>query len=179
VHLREPLTKRSSGFSLIEVLVTFVIVAVGLLGLAKTQAASIANTQISRARSLIALQAESLASSMRGNRGYWASGPTAPAFTATGTTVVDTSGVLTGTTDCSTITCTPAQLAAHDVQSWIQGLNSHFPSYSATVTCNAGVPLTCSIAVTWSEKYIAINRSTAASSPLQASTQSFTLLVEP
>src|SRR5204863_9281896 len=63
-----------AGFSLLEVLVTLIVIAIGLLGLAKTQAAAVSNTQVSRVRSLIALQAESLAGAMHGNRGYWAAG---------------------------------------------------------------------------------------------------------
>jgi type IV pilus assembly protein PilV len=179
--VKRNLPKIGAGFSLVEVLVTMVVIAIGLLGLAKMQAAAVSNTQVSRVRSLIALQAGSLASSMHGNRGYWAAGLAPSSFTAAGTAITDGSGVLTGTTDCASTACTPAQLAAYDVQSWVSGLNAQFPSYAATVTCTtaAGAPISCNIKLTWSEKYVAINRSTAASAAAQTATQSFTLYVEP
>lgn len=169
------------GFSLIEVLITMVIAAIGLLGLAKMQAAALSNTQVSRSRSLIALQAGSLASSMHGNPGYWAAGLAPATVTASGTTVVDATGVLTGTTNCTTSVCTAGQLAAFDFNSWVVGLNQHFPTYTATVNCTiaAGAPIACSINLTWTEKYVAVSYATAASAGSQASIQSFTLRVEP
>ena len=50
------------GFSMIEVLITIVVITVALLGAAKMQAAAVSNTQVARVRSLISLQAGSLAS---------------------------------------------------------------------------------------------------------------------
>jgi type IV pilus assembly protein PilV len=169
------------GFSLVEVLVTIVVLAVGLLGLAKMQAAAISNTKVSGVRALISLQASSLASAMHGNRGYWAAGVAPATFSVSGTTVVDSTGVLTGTTDCAAATCTPAQLAAYDVATWARAVNSQFPSYSALVTCSTVItlPVSCDIKLSWSEKYVAINRTTAASGVAQTSTQSFTLHVKP
>ena len=60
--------RQAGGFSLIEALITIVVVGVGLIGLAKIQAAAVGNTQISRVRSLVALQTESLVAAMHGNR---------------------------------------------------------------------------------------------------------------
>lgn len=170
-----------AGFSMVEVLVTIAIISTALIGVAKMQAAAVSNTQVARVRSLIALQAGSLASSMHGNPGYWASGLAPATFSATGTTITEASGVLTATTSCTSGTCTPAQLAAYDVQSWVSNINSHFPSYTATVNCTTatGAPVSCNINLSWTEKYIAINRSTAASAAAQTSTQGFSLYVEP
>jgi type IV pilus assembly protein PilV len=175
-HLRR-LERRSAGFSMIEVLVTMLVVSIGLLGIAKMQAAAVSNTQVARVRSLIALQAGSLASFMHGNPGYWANGPTS--FTATGATITDATGVLTVTSpDCASAVCTPAQLAAYDVHYWVDKFNGQFPSYTAAVNC-AGTSVTCNITLTWVENYIAINRSTAALTAGQTATQSFTLYVQP
>ena len=166
---------------MVEVLVTVVIVAFGLLGLAKMQAAALSNTQVSRMRSLIALQAGSLAAAMHGNKGFWAAGAAPATFSAQGTTISDASGVLTAASDCAASTCTAAQLAAYDVQSWVANMNAQFPDYTASVACTtaAGVPVSCAITLTWGEKYVAINRSTAASAAALTATQSFTLHVEP
>ena len=81
-----PIARRraQAGFSMIEVLVTVVVVSVALLGVAKMQAASVSNTQVARMRSLGALQAESLASLMHSDAAYWGStsAPTSSRSTA-------------------------------------------------------------------------------------------------
>jgi type IV pilus assembly protein PilV len=175
---------RSQGFSLLEVLVSLLIVSLGLLGLSKMQAAALSNTQIARARSLIALQTASLAESMHGNH-FWSAGTAPATVTATGTTVTDASNILNATVDCSPTaksTCTSAQLAAYDFQAWVTAMNTRFPGYTATVQCTTAVTTpSCVISVTWTEKYIAVNRSTTVaqgavqtSSPLQ-----FSLYVKP
>lgn len=176
----------SSGFSLLEVLVALVIVSLGLIGLSKMQAAALSNTQNSRARALIALQASSLAEAMHGNRGFWAAGTAPASVSATGTTVTDASGILSATVDCSptaTAACTSAQLAAYDLQTWMAGMNARFPSYAATIQCTTaiGTPISCVINLNWSEKYIAVNRTTAAAlgATQTASALQYSLYVEP
>ena len=54
-----------------------VVICVGLLGIAKMQAMAVSNTNMSRQRSLAAIEAASIASAMHSNREYWASFPTA------------------------------------------------------------------------------------------------------
>jgi len=160
------------------------VVGVGLIGLAKIQAAAVGNTQVSRVRSLVALQTESLAAAMHGNRGYWAAGLAPASFNITnGTTISDSvlSQTLAAGLCLSGSPCTPTQLAAYDVQQWAGTMNTNFPGYSATVNCSTtvGVPVSCNITVSWSEKYIAVNGTTAASGVTATSTQSFTVYVQP
>src|ERR1700678_4179404 len=64
-------SRRSEGFSLVEVMVALVVCCVGLLGLAKMEALSISSTGIAGARSLAAIEASSLAAAMHADRGYW------------------------------------------------------------------------------------------------------------
>lgn len=174
----------SAGFSMIEVLVTVVIVAVGLLGLAKLEAAALSNTQVSRTRSLIALQAGSLAAAMHANPGYWSAGVAAATFTIAGGVVTETSGVLSTmpSPGCAAgNTCTPSVLAAWDVNNWATNMNLMFPTATTTVTCTttAGSPISCNLQINWSEKQVGINATTAASASMQTSTEQFTLLVQP
>jgi type IV pilus assembly protein PilV len=161
------------GFSLIEVLVTIVIVSVSLLGVAKMQAASISNTQVARVRSLVALQASSLAALMHGNPGYWGS-PSAP--TSLSATGASTAGV----SDCLNALCSnPADMYAYDWKNWVNGINSQIPSYSATVSCTpTATPVTCVITISWAEKTVAIN-SSQASAAGQVTSQPYSLFVTP
>jgi prepilin-type N-terminal cleavage/methylation domain-containing protein len=66
------INKGVRGFSLIEVLVALIVVSVGLLGIAKMQAVAYSSTGVASKRSLAAIEAASLASSMHANRAYWA-----------------------------------------------------------------------------------------------------------
>ncbi len=174
-------SQRQAGSSILETLIALLVVAVGLLGLAKLQAAAISSTQNSRVRSLIALQTESLVAVMHANKGFWAAGLAPSTFTVSGTTVADSSGTLNASVSGCSSACTPSQLAAYDVQTWAKRMNAKFPSYLATVTCSttAGVPVSCNVTVSWSEKYVAINSMTAASGVTSSATQSFTLYVQP
>jgi type IV pilus assembly protein PilV len=173
MHLTASRRRAPSGFSIIEVLVTIVVVSVALLGVAKMQAASVSNTQVARTRSLVALQAESLASLMHGNQAYWASPALAP-------TALSATGPNTGAvTDCSSAACGAAQMFAYDWKAWVNGINAQIPTYAASVACTpAATPVTCLITITWSEKSVAINSSTA-SAAAQVTSQPYTLLVTP
>jgi type IV pilus assembly protein PilV len=62
----------ASGFSLVEVMVAVVVICIGLLGIAKMQAMAVSTTNMSRQRSLAAIEAASIAASMHSNREYWA-----------------------------------------------------------------------------------------------------------
>ncbi|MGH8170635.1 MAG: type IV pilus modification PilV family protein [Steroidobacteraceae bacterium] len=59
------------GFSLVEVMVALIVICVGLLGIAKLEALMLSSTGTSRLRSLVSLQAASLAASMHADRDYW------------------------------------------------------------------------------------------------------------
>jgi len=178
VHLTR---RRPRAFSLVEVMVTVAVVSIGLLGLAKMAAAAIANTQVSRVRSLVSVQAQSLAAAMRANRAYWASGAAPSSVTISGTTVTDAGHVLDRSADCNATVCTASQLAAFDLQGWAANLDAHFKGYAATVACSTATsaPIACTITLTWTEKIVAINRSTAASGVAQSSTQRYALYVQP
>lgn len=174
--------RRSRGFSMVEVLVSIVISAVGLLGFAKLQAAALSNTQTARTRSLVAMQAASLAAAMNANRAYWGSAAAPARVTMRAGTVSDPDGVLSATAACRDGEgCSPAQLAADDLQSWARTAQTQFPDHEAAVACTTAAlrPVHCVIEVSWSEKTVAINRSTAAAAAAMTSRQQYTLYVEP
>jgi len=176
-----------TGFTLVETMIAIVVAALGLLGIAKMQAAAIANTHIAATRSLIALQAASLAAAMQGNHAYWNSGQAPATFSTRGTTVTDASGQLTASgVNCVASTanvgaCTPVKLAAYDVQTWAATMSGLFPGYASNTSCTttASTQINCAITVTWVENYVGINRTTTINSANQSATQSFTLYVAP
>jgi type IV pilus assembly protein PilV len=179
------------GFSLIEVLVALVVVSVGLLGIAKMQALAYASTGVASKRSLAAIEASSLASSMHANRTYWATGAGAVTVTVNKTVITSTDPALVAVTDCTTAgsaPCVPSAVAAYDVQSWVTGLAALLTNDQASIVCaTAAVPVTCVITITWSENAVAVNsqEAAAATAALAAGTPaalqlpSYTLYVEP
>jgi type IV pilus assembly protein PilV len=165
------------GFSLIEVLVALVVVSVGLLGIAKMQAIAYSSTGIASKRSLAAIEAASLASSMHANRAYWSVSGTAPALTTVTGAVVSASSdpALLAVVDCTSPAagpsgCTPSQLAAYD----LNGVNGWAPtlkqllgtSDQATIACvnpaPPQTPVTCTVTISWSENQAALNSQEAA-----------------
>lgn len=189
------------GFSLIEVLVALVVLSVGLLGIAKMQAIAYSSTGVASKRSLAAIEAASLASSMHANRAYWATSGVAPKLTQiTGANVTaSTDGALMAPVDCTTagaVPCTPSALAAYDLSfgptSWAASLKSLLgTSDQATIACvnpaPVNTPVTCTVTITWSENQVAVNSQEAAAakaalaahSPPTLQLPSYTLYIEP
>ena len=160
-------------------MVALVVVAIGLLGLAKMESLALSSTGVASSRSLAAIQPSSMAAAMHANRAYWASG-TAPA-----STIVDASAAnnFSGATACTTVgACTtPTQVAFYDLWKWGVALSALLPGYSATITCTtAGFPVNCTIQVQWVENAVAANSQQAtqlAATSLQAPT--YLVYVEP
>ena len=180
------------GFSIVEVMVALIIIAVGMLGIAKMQALALSTTQSSGVRSLVAIEAASLAASMHANRDYWVAGPPPASFTvATQTTgpgvvsvnITESTNTLSSPQFCATISaCTAAQVAAYDVQQWGAALGQVVPAALATISCNTTtVPLSCTIQITWQENVTSTNNATAAvsSAVSELNSPQYTLYVEP
>jgi type IV pilus assembly protein PilV len=176
------------GFGLIEVMVSLVVIAVGLLGVAKLNALAIGNTRNSGSRAVAAIYAGSLSAAMHANGLYWQTAGTATAgVTATGGTLTVDSTLAAQTADCaysSTNTapsCSAVQMAAHDLRGWSVSLQQ-LPTGSGTVACSPATtpvtaPVTCTITVYWTEKTIANNA--AVNSASQPATQHLIALVQP
>ncbi|HEY0802130.1 MAG TPA: type IV pilus modification protein PilV [Steroidobacteraceae bacterium] len=182
---------RSSGFTLLEVMIAVVITAIGLLGIAKIQALAYASTSSASARSLVASQAAGLAASMHANRSYWSTG-TAPSpltisTSTTGTTTTTTIndiGLQGTSTSCKMVgtvvtNCTPATLAAFDLHTWGNALGNMLPNSNVLTTIVCGnIPVTCTITVSWSEKQVAVNTQAAATTSTTFN-PTYILYVEP
>jgi type IV pilus assembly protein PilV len=161
-HMVSGMRRRERGFSMVEVLVSLIIIAVGMLGLAKIQALAYANTGVANQQSLAALEAASMASAMRANHSYWSTVSATTAFTYTANALVPAvSNTLPTTSNYCTASCTPTLLAEYDVQTWVTALNAVLPNPIATIYC--AIPATalaapgCYIQVSWREENAAIN----------------------
>jgi type IV pilus assembly protein PilV len=171
------------GVSLIEVLVALVIISIGLLGIAKMQALAIASTRGSSTRSLIAIEAASLASAMHANRLYWGSvANVATTFSASvsnaAITASSDAALTTQTANCATTTCVGVPMAAYDLSAWGATLQNVMNGSTGTVYCS-GAPVACTITVTWQENMVGMNTATQYTGAAQTQQLSYALLVQP
>jgi type IV pilus assembly protein PilV len=177
----------ASGFTLLEVMVALVVTSIGLLGIAKLQALAYASTSSASARSLVALQAAGLASSMRTNRGYWATGSAPVPLTITGTTISDATLNASATSagycvyGSGTTPCSSASLAAFDLHAYATALTAMLGNSNSvtTINCPVAIPIDCTIQVTWNEKAVSINTQGAAGTTQSTFAPTYTLYVEP
>ena len=101
---------RCAGFTLIEVLVSLLILAVGLLGLVGMFVASTQNNKSASLRTIATLQAYDMADRMRANIGaLTVISPTIPYYHLPTATQYGT---------CYTATCTSQQMAQNDYYEW-------------------------------------------------------------
>lgn len=144
---------KQSGFSMLEVLVSLIIIMLGALGMAGIQMLSISNTEIARYQSLAALLASSMAAEIQGNKAYWG--------TALNTTFTATSGGVTGGPSggsCGSA-CSASQVAGNTLQTWATSIAGVLPTATGTVFCS-GTPAICTVRLQWNENNVALNGAT-------------------
>ena len=107
--------KKQGGVSLIEVLVSALIVSIGLVGVAGLQVASLKNNQSALMRSQATALAYDLADRMRSN------------IPGTGSGFYDPDAAALTTGCGSTTGCSTQQLAEHDLAQWNAALATHLP----------------------------------------------------
>lgn len=139
------------GLSLLEVLVTIVVLSLGLLGLAGLQAASLRNNQTAYYRSIATQQAYDMADRMRANL----AGVRAGDYSALGTNIpADPACFATG--------CSAADMAVTDHRQWNTNNSVLLPGGQGTVQCLDGAAgggcaassgnWAFNITVTWTER---------------------------
>ncbi len=111
------------GYTLVEVLVAFVVLSIGLLGLATLQGVSLQGNNKSFARSIAMVQAYDMADRIRANMG----GVTQGAYDS-----LPVAGSVS--TECLATGCSPAQMAAIDGDEWTKEIALRLPSGEGTVT---------------------------------------------
>ena len=109
------LRNRQSGFTLIEVLVSVIILSIGLVGVAGLQAISLKNNQSSFMRSQATALAYDMADRMRANVLSATTGLYDPTAAATTSGCASTSG------------CSEQQMAENDLAEWNAAITTYLP----------------------------------------------------
>ncbi len=154
--MTKPMTRRSSrsyrqrGFSLLEVLITIVVLSLGLLGFAGLQVYSLKTNRIAMQRSLATMYAYSMIDSMRANRVQALAGN----YNLAGFAAAQGGG---GT------------VALNDVHDWLDAIHSNLPDGQAKITVNG---TSATIQIQWSESVSSgDNRTTAANNAMEFRTE--------
>lgn len=132
------------GFSMIEILVTLVIVATALLGTAGLQVYAMRVNQGGQFRTQAVFLASDIAERMEANKQEAING----SYALGNTTVAGTLS-----TACLTNPCNSISLAAFDLNQWGNSVASLLPQASWQITqTTAGNPSTYSIVVRWTDR---------------------------
>ncbi|MDD4978000.1 MAG: type IV pilus modification protein PilV [Gallionella sp.] len=132
------------GFSMLEILVTLVIVGTALLGTAGLQAYAMKMNLGSQYRNQAVFLANDIAERMEGNRKDAITAPGYAAPLAGAAKPCDTPGQAI---------CTPAELTQFDLQEWQAAVAAILPQGTGTITQTVpGNPATYTIVVTWVDR---------------------------
>ncbi len=101
------INSKQTGYSIVEVMISVLVLAIGFLGMAGLQATSLQNSQRSVLRTQAAYLSYEILDKMRSNN-------SAPAYNA----YKGASGALGAVTNCLAQECSDAQLANFDVAEW-------------------------------------------------------------
>ena len=141
----QTLSRSEGGFTLLEVLITVLVLSIGLLGLAALQTNGLRSNQMASLRTLATQYAYDIGDRMRAN---------IPALTTTSQYyVIDTSATPTSSVDCDTTACTPQDTANYDLVKW-RDVVSQLPGGKGQVTqsVDAGTGVVIhTITVHWNE----------------------------
>jgi type IV pilus assembly protein PilV len=135
--MRQP-TNKAAGFSLIEALVSLIVISVGMIGIASLYGQGLTAGRVALARTLAVNLASAMAENIRAN-------PLAKnAYAAAA-----------GDNGCDPTTgaaiCSPDQMAAHDLLLWNRDIQAQLPNGVGQIVFADGAPPTYTINVTWKE----------------------------
>ena len=123
-----------SGMSLIEVLVSMLIISIGVLGMIATQANAMRFLQSSHSQGAAAMLADDLANRIRANateaidkNAY------VHRFNSSGESTQETDTIM----NCAFVACGSGELASWDLSQWQQTMMASLPSASSAVTRSA------------------------------------------
>ncbi len=137
------ISSKSSGFTLLEVMVAMVIFSIGLLGLAGLQAQSVQFSHSAYLRSQATFYAYDILEKMRANRAVALTGSYNVSFSSTGTD---------GGCYANTGNCNAATMALHDVFDWKQLLATLPDGEGSVTSATVGTTTTYTIIVIWTDR---------------------------
>jgi len=131
------------GFSMIEILITIVIISIALLGSAGLQAYSLKTNMGGQFRNQAAFLVADIIERMEANKAY-----SVNALTAYG----DANSTTPTTTDCAAAPCSNAVLAAYDVTNWLSAISAVLPQGTGTISGVPGNPASYQVVVNWVDR---------------------------
>ena len=131
--------RRCAGFSLVEAMVSLIVISVGMIGIAALYGQGLSAGRTALSRTIAVNLAATMAENIRVNR----LGQAAYAGAAADNNCDPAAG--------GGVDCTPAQMAAHDVFLWQTDVAAQLPNGVGTVAFADGTPPTYTITVTWDE----------------------------
>ena len=153
------------GFSMIEVLISLVLIAVAMLGQAGLQANALRFSKSGALRMQAVFLSNEMAERMEGNK----------AGAIAGNYVIGSasSTVLTSATDCMSAPCSSSVLAAYDLAEWTARVSAVLPSATWQITqTTTGNPSTYSVVITWQDRRADSTRTTYSTT---GTTETFTV----
>jgi len=143
------LLEKQRGFSLIEALVAFLVLSIGMLGIASLQVLSLKAGSTAVMRTVAVMKVEEMMERVRNNPTQVNSYATASA-----------TGVNNGCNDYATYkACTPAEMVQDDIFHWIEELKSRLPNTGVTASIAVLAPVpgtqpvaTVTVTVNWQER---------------------------
>lgn len=134
--------KAEGGFSMIEVLVTMIVIAIALLGSAGLQAYALKTNLGGQYRNQAAFLVSDIVDRMEANKTAVLNGNYALAAGAAAPTALSTA--------CQNALCSDAQLAQYDVTNWQFNVSQNLPQGTASIVANGASTYT--IVVNWVER---------------------------
>jgi len=132
------------GFSMLEILITLVLVAIALLGTAGLQVLAMKVNKSGQFRTQAIFLASDIAERMEANRAAAVAGNYVLALTTTSSVAA---------TDCAATACNSTNLAEWDKSQWGQAVAGLLPQPSWSITQQtAGNPSTYSIVISWTDR---------------------------
>jgi type IV pilus assembly protein PilV len=157
------------GFTLVESLVAFLIIVIGIVGVAAVQSAGIGSTKVAADRSVASIHTSALMSRIKGNDAYWQTISTDfDVQIAADGTISDLGAGFEGAdlnaenTDCAAVVCNSLEAAAYTLKTWSQhgssmsgngGFADRLPAPVARIR-RVGIdfPVMLEVTLTWNER---------------------------
>ncbi|MDP2751937.1 MAG: type IV pilus modification protein PilV [Rhodocyclaceae bacterium] len=132
------------GFSMLEILIALVIIAIALLGTAGLQVYAMRVNQSGQFRTQAVFLASDIAERMEANKVAAVAGHYVQALTSVSSVAA---------TDCATTACSSADLAGWDISQWGVAIAGLLPQATWQITqTTAGNPSTYSIVINWTDR---------------------------